>query len=79
MAVAGGNAIEFLEDFFQILFFHPYAVVVDGDFDTLVAVRCEVACGDAEPKGDILAAIFYCIVEQVKYHVGEVHLVNIDG
>ena len=45
VAVACGNAIEFVENFLQVVLLDAYAVVGNGDFETLVG---EVASAHLE-------------------------------
>ncbi len=79
MAVASGDAIEFLEYLLEVLAAHPDAVVGDGYLEPFLSVGLHVAGGHGEMQGDFLAAVFHGVVEQVEDDVGEVHLVDING
>ena len=72
VTVARVDAIEFLENLFQVLFFDADAVV--GHSDNVAAVGA--LGGDAELEGSVGVLVFYGVVHEVEHHVGEMHLVH---
>ena len=76
VAIARRDAIEFVEDLFQVLLADAYAVVGNGDFDAIVS---DVARRDGEKQGCFLASIFDSVVKEIENHVGEMHLVDMNN
>ena len=73
--IAGGDTIEANEDLLQVFFFDADPVVLDEELELAVLV----AGAGHEAQGHFLSAILDGVVQQVEEHVGQVHLIGVDG
>lgn len=75
VAVAGIDAVEFVENLLEVVALYADAVVGDAYFEPVVG---DVAAAYGKFKIAVLGAVLYGVVEQVEDYVGEVHLVDLD-